>query len=39
METVALGIGFGLVTGAILALSAVSFTLHYSVSNIPNRRS
>lgn len=36
METVALGIGFGLVTGAILALSAVSFTLQYSVSNIPN---
>lgn len=36
METILLGIGFGLVTGAILALSAVSFTLQYAVSSIPN---
>jgi neutral amino acid transport system permease protein len=36
METIWLGIGFGLVTGAILALSAVSFTLQYAVSSIPN---
>jgi len=36
MDTVALGVGFGLVTGAILALAAVAFTLQYAVSNIPN---
>jgi len=36
MEKVILGVGFGLVTGAILALSAVAFTLTYAVSNIPN---
>lgn len=36
MDTVFLGIGFGLVTGSILALSAVAFTLTYAVSGIPN---
>jgi branched-subunit amino acid ABC-type transport system permease component len=36
METMALGIGFGLVTGAILALAALAFTLQYAVSNILN---
>ncbi len=36
MERVGLGIGFGLVTGGILALSAIAFTLQYAVSRIPN---
>jgi branched-subunit amino acid ABC-type transport system permease component len=36
MQTVALGVGFGLVTGAILGLAAVGFTLQYAVSTIPN---
>jgi neutral amino acid transport system permease protein len=36
MEKVFFGVGFGLVTGAILALSAVAFTLQYAVSNVPN---
>jgi len=36
MERVGLGIGFGLVTGGVLALSAIAFTLQYAVSRIPN---
>lgn len=36
MDTMALGVGFGLVTGAILALAALAFTLQYAVSNILN---
>jgi branched-subunit amino acid ABC-type transport system permease component len=36
VETIALGVGFGLVTGAILALAAVAFTLQYAVSNVLN---
>jgi branched-subunit amino acid ABC-type transport system permease component len=36
VDTIALGVGFGLVTGAILALAAVAFTLQYAVSNILN---
>jgi branched-subunit amino acid ABC-type transport system permease component len=36
METMALGVGFGLVTGAILALAALAFTLQYAVSNVLN---
>ncbi|MGH9062723.1 MAG: branched-chain amino acid ABC transporter permease [Acidimicrobiales bacterium] len=29
-------LGFGIVTAAVLALSAVAFTLEYAVSNVPN---
>ena len=36
MDQILLAAGFGLVTGAILALSTVAFTLQYAVSNIPN---
>ena len=36
MNQVTLAIGFGLVTSAILALSAVAFTLQFGVSNIFN---
>ena len=36
MNQVSLAIGFGLVTSAILALSAVGFTLQFGVSNIFN---
>jgi len=36
MERLGLGIGFGLVTGGVLALSAIAFTLQYAVSRIPN---
>ncbi len=36
MDQILLAAGFGLVTGAILALSTVSFTMQYAVSNIPN---
>ncbi|HLW58878.1 MAG TPA: hypothetical protein VKV57_03020 [bacterium] len=36
MDTILLGVGFGVVTGAILALSSVAFTLQYAVSSIPN---
>jgi branched-subunit amino acid ABC-type transport system permease component len=36
MSQVALALGFGLVTAAILALSAVGFTLQFGVSNIFN---
>jgi branched-subunit amino acid ABC-type transport system permease component len=36
VDQVLLAAGFGLVTAAILALSTVSFTLQYAVSNIPN---
>src|SRR5256714_10927583 len=36
MNQVTLALGFGLVTAAILALSAVGFTLQFGVSNIFN---
>ena len=36
MNQVALALGFGLVTAAILALGAVGFTLQFGVSNIFN---
>lgn len=36
MSTFLLYVGFGLVTAAILALSAVSFTMQYAVSRIAN---
>ncbi len=37
MNEVLLTLGFGLVTAAILALSAVAFTLEYAVTNVANR--
>ena len=36
MNEVLLTLGFGLVTAAILALSAVAFTLEYAVTNVAN---
>jgi branched-subunit amino acid ABC-type transport system permease component len=36
MHEVLLTLGFGLVTAAILALSAVAFTLEYAVTNVAN---
>jgi branched-subunit amino acid ABC-type transport system permease component len=36
MDTILLGVGFGVVTRAISALSSVAFTLQYAVSSIPN---
>ena len=36
MQTFLLSVGFGLVTAAILALSAVAFTLEYAVSRVAN---
>ena len=36
MSNLALGVGFGLVTASILALSAVALSLQYSVTNVPN---
>lgn len=36
MHTFLLSVGFGLVTAAILALSAVAFTLEYAVSRVAN---
>lgn len=36
MHSLALGIGFGVITASILALSAISLSLQYSVTGIPN---
>src|SRR5207245_11110950 len=36
MHEVLLTLGFGLVTAAILSLSAVAFTLEYAVTNVAN---
>ncbi len=36
MSTLLLAIGFGLVTSAVIALSAVALSLQFSISNIPN---
>ncbi|MGH9069223.1 MAG: branched-chain amino acid ABC transporter permease [Acidimicrobiales bacterium] len=36
MNLILLTLGFGIVTAAVLALSAVAFTLEYAVSNVPN---
>lgn len=36
MHQLLLGVGFGLVTSAILALSSVALSLQYSVTNVPN---
>lgn len=36
MSTFLLGVGFGLVTAAILAISTVALSLQYAVTNVPN---
>lgn len=36
LQDILLGVGFGLVTAAIIALSTVALSLQYSVTNIPN---
>ena len=36
MNQVLLNLGFGIVTAAILSLSAVAFTLEYAVTNVAN---
>ncbi len=36
MQTLFLGIGFGLVTASVLAISAVALTLQFSVTDVPN---
>jgi branched-subunit amino acid ABC-type transport system permease component len=36
LNNLLLGVGFGLVTASILALSAVALSLQYSVTNVPN---
>ncbi len=36
MQDLLLGVGFGLVTASIIALSTVALSLQYSVTNIPN---
>lgn len=36
MHSLALGVGFGVITASILALSAISLSLQYSVTGIPN---
>jgi branched-subunit amino acid ABC-type transport system permease component len=36
VQDLLLGVGFGLVTASIIALSTVALSLQYSVSNIPN---
>lgn len=36
MDTLILGIGFGLVTAAVLAISTVALSLQFSVTNFPN---
>lgn len=36
MQTFFLGVGFGLVTASVLAISAVALTLQFSVTDVPN---
>lgn len=36
MDTFFLGVGFGLVTASVLAISAVALTLQFSVTDVPN---
>jgi neutral amino acid transport system permease protein len=36
VQTLFLGIGFGLVTASVLAISAVALTLQFSVTDVPN---
>ena len=35
MQTFFLGVGFGLVTASVLAISAVALTLQFSVTDVP----